>query len=435
MPINKKIVGLYLKEIRYSTPSMPYCSGSSVIMHRFRDSKELASDQLYQKLVKKELKELKANLNIGIARKFLDYLLPQTINGRAQNGHGGFGNRGKGSSGIVHAFPQSTIESTVIAAGLDPDVIKGGRRKEIDKVWDLTEEMIDLAVSGKNDLYDINPRNLMGTNFHFPLIRPAAWPLGIITVGFMDSEFYRNLSMQHYPTKIGGGPFTVGTGSSYLIDKEELRKCSMDVDIFQFEHSQKAIDYLRNLKVIVKKDGPNVDSDYIRLRSGSGVCDDMAMIMAGKYFGRLNGKESIKERQEKRENGVTAVVSGYLADAIDTHDKYVKDPIEGGLDDALAQFASDEWERQTGDVIVTPEDNTRIIYFGAKKNTYDFNTSSSHRRLSQKCGTITRPTIMSHIAFVKGESPGKFRMGFQGLKSEVFYKIANLRIKEMLKQA
>jgi hypothetical protein len=129
------------------------------------------------------------------------------------------------------------------------------------------------------------------------------------------------------------------------------------------DHDAEAIARLRETGVIVADDGPDSDETaylYVRHRRGVGTSDDACIVLCGLL------------------HGFSAGVGAFLADAVDTLEKYV--PVFGGRDGALAGRIEREWATVSGSAAKTSRTWPTCAPTNAK-------TSRTRR-----CGTCCRST-------------------------------------------
>jgi hypothetical protein len=396
--------------------------GPEVRQHLFPNRSSPLSDPNFRRLVKADLTSMLDNLNLDVDSPVAKILLVQSVLGHAQNGHGIFGKEDRvwGPDFTRYIYPHATIPHIIQAAGMNPTKVKAERQGLIQEVYDW----VDLALDGKVNRLTLHNQPLLGVKSLRKIrIDPESVLKGMVLAGFMDNFDARLDTLEHFKYQaLNGRDMNIGGGETHLIDPKVLRISGVDYEFLaRNPHDEDGMRYLRDLGLIVDEKFNGSESAYIRRRKGPGTSDDLAFIITGHMFG-----------QKDIELGVSAMLGAFVVDAVDTYDKCVSYPAIKGLDEQIAHYIQDQWKRQHGKDLVTPAEVRTVIYLSAKDNRPRAGVSSSHRRLIQMEGTNQyRPTILSHIAFVKGENPGKYRVGFTGMDSEIFYKRADSRIKNI----
>lgn len=369
-------------------------------------------DHLFEILVRKDLKTIIGKWELDIEPHLLTVLLVQSILGHAQNGHCEFGG---------NKYPHATIPDVIHAAGLDTGKIKEIRQQLINDVYTWAAKALSSKPPSRLVL-DGHP--LLGVGllreYH---IDPTEVLRGMVLAGFMDNYTYRQETVQKKPTTINGHPLVIGGGETYLVHVLSLYLAGLDFEFLANRaHDEKSLLYLRELGVIVDKSEKGVESAYIRRKEGLGTSDDLAFIMIGLKYG-----------QRERDLGISAMLGAFVCDAVDTYDKCVRYPLQGGFDEALAVYIQDAWQKEHGQLLVSTEEIVNVIYYSAKGNNPKVGVSSSHRRFIEfSDAQELRPMIQAHIDFVEGREPAKFRIGFEKVASDGFYQRARKRGEHML---
>ncbi len=375
----------------------------------------LVQDHHFESLVRKDLKTILGKWELDIEPHLLTVLLVQSILGHAQNGHCEFcGNK----------YPHATIPDVIRAAGLDTSKIKEIRQQLINDVYTWA----NLALSSKPPsrlVLDNHP--LLGVGllreYH---IEPVEVLRGMVLAGFMDNYTYRQETVRLKPKTINGFDLVIGGGETYLVNVPQLYLAGLDFEFLANRaHDEKSLEYLRELEIIVDKSGKDVECAYIRRKEGLGTSDDLAFIMIGLKYGQI-----------ERELGISAMLGAFVCDAVDTYDKCVRYPIQGGFDEALALYIQDAWQKDKGQLLVSADEIHNVIYYSAKGNNPKVSVSSSHRRFIEfSDARELRPTIKAHIDFVEGKEPEEFMLGFEKTASGSFYQRARKRAEHMLEMA
>ncbi len=368
--------------------------------------------ELFDKLVTLDYDFLLAQ-NFTATPRVLADLLPQSVVGRAQNGHGWFTDE----FGTSLHFPDATFERvlTVLEAA-DPNLkgqlVRHRRGRMLDRFasWlfeRLDQPELELVVDGQP---------LFGVTF-LPegKVDTRAFLTGLVLAGFMDDWSYRRTTMLQHKRTFAGMPFHMGGGEILIVDRAAFELCGLgDTGATVFLDDQ-----LRTLKDIgvvcanrhATYSFPDFDQAFFRRQMGDGVCDDLALIYVGAKY------------------GYGAMLGAFVMDAIDTYDKYLLDLTWGGFDTALAGRIQKHF-RQTEDApLVCDSAILDLIHFAAKRNDPPINLSSSHRRLIQVEKHSAVPTLLNHWRFLQGKEVYEIDLGFSRVPAREFYKMAWKRLK------
>ena len=384
------------------------------------------SDPRFRKLVKKDLRKMVDNTDLDVEDPVVRILLVQSVLGHAQNGHCEFrgdiisGERGEIRNRASYIYPHATIPHIIAAAGLDPEQTKLDRQTLVDNVY----QWVYQALEGKPNRLTLKNEPLLGVNFLRDYhVDPTIALKGMVLAGYMDKFQSRMATLEHFNHRaLNGSELRIGGGETYLVDPNILILSGFDYDsLANIEHNDDAIRYLRALELIVDSKAKHAESAFIRRKEGPGTSDDLAFLVIGAMYGQQNIKD-----------GISAMLGAFVVDAVDTYDKCVMYPAEKGLDEALADYIQEMWDKEHGQPLVSPQEIRTVIYLSAKHNVPKVRVSSSHRRLIQYHGDeIYRPTLQSHIAHLKGEETGDFKVGFGRMESKNFYKLATQRLEKL----
>lgn len=258
-------------------------------------------------------------------------LLIQSVIGHAHEGHGVF--RGR-------RYVNTTMDDIARALRLDPQSVRAERQELIDGVV----EYVDAVLAGGEGklLVDRSGRALltMGTLPFFAVDGPGVLR-GLYLGGLRDDSEVRIGAEQRYNLRIGGG-------ESYIVSLKAMHDAGLDGDKLAHEdHDAAAIQRFRDSGLIVADEGPDSDEtayQYIRHRRGCGTSDDACVVLCGLLHGFSVG------------------VGAFLADAIDTLEKYV--PVFGGQDGKIAERI----EREFTDLNLARKDVEDIAYLCADES-------------------------------------------------------------------
>lgn len=354
---------------------------------------ELSSKE--KKLIEDQYWELYHTLNLQLTDEAKKVILPQTVYGRAIEGHGIF--KGQNISDIHISDIVSSIR------GINLEEVLATRQKMVnDFVWSI-ENLMDGKI---NRLVNKKGKPIYGVTFlpDLPIENDKETFKGAVLVGRMDSAEWREKTTQKFKTTLEGKALKIGYGKEYLIDLEKLNSLKLNTTILSKKpHSETTIDDYRKKGLIVKKKGKGVGSIFIRHKEGNGICDDMAITSVGFLHGE------------------SAMTLGWCIDATDTYSKFIKHPVEGGVDEWIGEYTRKRWYKKYHEELVTPEECMEIIYLGAKNNV-PIHFSSSHRRFTETEVGANKATFLEHLDFVKtGKFNPHYHLGFERIPSKKFY--------------
>ncbi len=355
------------------------------------------------------------SLPIQISPALKPLLLPQSLCGRAQNGHGMFHD----DLGRPLAFEDASVEDVIRAIGpedmgMRADQVKRERQALLTGLREFIGSSIGLETISFGPADDLasNPFGLI----FMEGVKVEARPFfkGFLLAGYMDNWEMRQDCEEHFKVNLSGAPLILGSGETLLVDPELFERVGLTVratgeQIFDAERLRQ----LRELGVIVNSRTNSKKSKakgvYFRRVPGPGVSDDAALVYLGKTY------------------GAAAAWGALLSDAADTYDKYVDIYTEGGYDELLTKDTDNELNILHGEDFVTETEIRRTIFFSAKDNDPPVDVSSSHRRLAQIEQGSKVATFLNHLKFIEGGKPAKISMGYSRYDSDKFYQRLSIR--------
>ena len=367
--------------------------------------------ELFERLVNADFSYLMSQRFAASARALAD-LLPQSVVGRAQQGHGLFVDE----FGTSLRFADATFDRVLtVLERSDPSLksplVRGRRGHMLARFseWILAhvdEPELALIIDGEP---------LFGIDFLAERkVETRAFLTGLVLAGFMDDWPHREAAMFQHKKTFAGGPFHIGGGDILIVDADMLAQTGLgDTGRIHFDEQQ--LRTLEDIGVICRNrhgdyHWPQHDQAYFRRCMGDGVCDDLALIGIG------------------ANHGYDAMLGAFVMDAIDTYDKYLLNLVWGGFDTSLARRI----QRHFLDVEDKPLVDDRLIldliHFAAKRNDPHVNLSSSHRRLIQYEPRAKVPTLLNHWRFLQGEPLYEIKLGFARVPATEFYPLAAQRL-------
>lgn len=346
-------------------------------------------------------------LKFVVSRESLQYLLPQSVLGRALHGHGGFID----DNGVALKFVDADFDRICsILESQTPQlshlVVRGERNRQIER---LHQHLLTHIDQPNFPLYDQHGP-LFGIDFlKDRRVETRSFLQGLVLAGWMDSYGWRKRTLRALPETFRKTPLELGGGEIYVIDRERFRQTGL-TDMGQRAVAAAEISSLVELGAIHPRrqvyQYPQYDQVYVRHAEGLGICDDLALL----YIGRIYGPD--------------AMLGGFLMDAVDSYDKFLLHFQPGGMDAFLAKTVQKRWREITGEALVTPTEIHRLIHFAAKRNTPTTLLSSSHRRFIQVEEGAKLPTILHHWNFLQGKPLSNIKLGFARVPAETFYQLA-----------
>jgi hypothetical protein len=315
-----------------------------------------------------------------------ELILMQSVEGHAQMGHGVFAGR---------RFPNTEMEDIVEALGRDPRTIGAQRQDLIVEI----RRWVDAALVGKvgDTLVNDQGEGLVGCGIlrHLEVV-PADVLRGVYLGGLRDASEVRLEVEQRTGQQIGGG-------RCHFVDVEVMHQMGLDGEKLAKGSHADQIEGYRRAGLVVDDPGPGARDErirymYIRDRVGGGASDDAA-ILAG---GRLNN--------------LSVALGVFLADAIDTLEKFVVNYADQDYDLALhvadrapeATVSKDELHRLIWLSCPPPEETGRI-------------PDSSLRHMIEIDAHTDQTALESHLAWLSGHPFSTMLLGSEDVPNGEFY--------------
>ncbi|MBP7460114.1 MAG: hypothetical protein KBA26_02380 [Candidatus Delongbacteria bacterium] len=367
--------------------------------------------QMFRELVNLDLTYL-AGLPFAIYPDIKSILLPQSVTGHALYGHSRFCD----SSGKSLVFADASIEKVVACINPDrlPEACRNIAQAREDLLMDFFSVLKEHLGDSSMKLIDRNGRGLLGFKFFEQVeVEIDSFVKGFFLGAMMDNLSYRKLANQIHAIDMHGAPFVMGGGEIYLVDEDHFKATGLRTrDLTDKTITPSDIQKMREYGIIIDeakaREGHTLGL-YFRLKEGSGVCDDAALIYIGRRF------------------GIDAFWGAFAADACDTYDKYVTHYKPNGYDEYFANWLNHYWMETHHEPIVGNDDVVDIIYMSAEDNYPKISFSSSHRRLVQYEDNSGIPTIINHLNFINHTPVSIIPLGFERFPSNEFYSILDTR--------
>lgn len=361
--------------------------------HKNRHNKRIVKEPRLEgvappQLLRDDFAALDAKTLLRCAYGVEELLLMQSVQGHSHMGHGLF--YGK-------TYPNTSMDDIVRALRMDPMMVKDERQELIDEVQEFVERVIDgedirLACNTEGE-----PLLRCGT-LRALEIDPHGVLQGLYVGGLRDDAEIRTLANKRYGVKMG-------YGKCYLVDQKVLKSLGLDGFRLAKEAHEDEISEFERAGLFAHNGDPHIDYMYVRYQTGPGASDDAAIVMAGKML------------------GPSAAVGCFLADAVDTLEKYV--PEYSDQDSDIAEYI----EANYGKLGLNKDDSVDLAYLCAIP--YEMQgdlPDSSLRHLLQVDRKHDQSTLESHFAFVWNKSRSNMELDHGECTNEEFYTYITQRL-------
>ncbi|MCC6728307.1 MAG: hypothetical protein IT208_03110 [Chthonomonadales bacterium] len=342
-------------------------------------------------LIRQDFKVLDARETLRTTWEVEELLLAQSVLGHAHEGHGVF--RGR-------RFPNTTQDDVTRALRLDPDAVREARQALIDGIASYA----DRAIRGDRPEGLCGPDGdpLLGmSTLRLISVDPADVLRGLYLGGLRDDADVRLQVERAHGIRIGAG-------RGYHVDFRRMRALSLSAEALARGEWGDAIERLERDGLIVgpeRAEEPDVHYQFIRFRQGPGASDDAAIVAAGLMWGP----------------GVAVGV--FLADAIDTLEKYV--PVFADQDERIAlRIEGDFVDLRLG----RPEVRD-LTYLAATPEGREHDTpDSSLRHLLAVDRHVDMCPLEAHLLAVRGLPAPSIGLGHERTPSGGFYAYVRERV-------
>lgn len=315
----------------------------------------------------------------------------QSLAGRAHEGHGTFAGR---------RYVDTTEDDIARALGRSPGSVAGLRQRLIDDVADFARRVM----AGERPRLPLNARNepLFGFSpFRCMEADPVQVLAGLYLGGMRDTQEMRLKAERRYGVNIG-------TGRLYFVDLDVMRRMGLDGDrLAHGSHADQLEEYRRQGLIVDKPPTPdnNISYMYIRHHAGPGASDDAAIVLAGLL------------------HGAGAAVGVFLADGIDTLEKYVPPEKYGDQDAELAR----EIAAGFPDLPVGEDDARRLTYLSRGGEGM---ADSSLRHMLRVDREVDQCAIEAHLLHAAGRPAADMGLAHEKVSTDEFYHLVDARLRE-----
>ncbi|MCL5102587.1 MAG: hypothetical protein M1133_00540 [Armatimonadetes bacterium] len=339
-------------------------------------------------LLRDDFAALDAKTVLRCTHEVEELLLMQSVEGHAHEGHGLFyGKR----------FPNTTLDDIARSLRLDPKAVKEARQDLIDEIMDFVE----MAAAGEKLTSACNaggePLMRCGTLRHIE-IDPHGVLQGLYMGGLRDDFEIRSLANQRYGVEMG-------YGKCALVDQIVMKRLGLNgFELARQAHEHEIYEFER-AGLFAENGDPNIAYMYVRYKVGPGASDDAAIVMAGKM------------------HGLSAAVGCFLADAIDTLEKYV--PEYSDQDSDISSYIANNYKN----LGVSQDDAVTLAYLCAIPiDMQGHLPDSSIRHMLEVDRKHDQSAVESHLAYVAGRPYSEMELDHGECTNVEFYEYIEHRL-------
>ncbi|MFQ5811529.1 MAG: hypothetical protein ACE5JM_18070 [Armatimonadota bacterium] len=348
-----------------------------------------------RELIRLDFKNMLASEVLRCTWHVEELLFVQSIEGHAHEGHAEF----KG-----HRFVNTNIADIVVALGFSRGTVAAHRQQLIDDVFRWVDEVIEGAEH--DQLLDADGEPFFGMSmFRGLTVDPKSVLQGIYIGGRRDNVDVRRQVEEQFGIQVGGG-------ASYFVDVPKLQEMGLDGREVAQGDFESQIEHFKEIGLIVPEDvarkrAGTVRYMYIRHRKGCGHSDDAAVLTTGML------------------HGFSAGVGAFVADAIDTIEKYVTHPAD--RDEELAEMI----ESRCPDLGVGPEDVLRVSRLAADQEDVQFDMPDcSLRHFLRVDREVDQNAIESHFLYLQDMQMAEMEIGHERVSNYELYEFLEGKVEE-----
>lgn len=353
-----------------------------------------------RELIQSDYRHLRGSERLDTTPRIEEVIFIQSMEGRAHNGAGAFHKR---------FYVNTSIDDIVRALDRDPQFIKAKRQELIDEI----REFVQRVINGERPdrLLSNGGTPLLGIPiFKTRRVRPHDILRGLYLGGLRDATHIRKETEKRYNV-------TMGYGGCYLVNVDTMDTMGLDGEVLAHQEHEDDIDGFKNGGLIVDpKDAgrfkeANLKYFYIRHKLGPGQSDDAALVSAGFLY-----------------NSSDVALGVFLADAIDTLEKYVSDYSDQDQD--LAIFIKDNFK----ELDVEMDEVYKLTYLAAIPEGKEEEVPDSSLRYFLTIDSRTgQSTLECHLNFIEGKPFFPIAVSYNRILITTFYEYIEERLAEMTK--
>jgi len=342
-------------------------------------------------LIARDFHELSGRTRLRCTWPMERALLQIAAASHAHEGHGAYQGR---------RFPNTTEDDVARALGLDARAERLQRQHWIDGVrWYAEAALADEAPRFPLDRDGVP---LFGIGlFRWLEVDPREVLIGLAAGGLRDDPKWRRKAQDVYG-------IAIGFGEALPVDVRAMEEAGLDGYSLSQEAHEHELPELRRKGVILPEGTPpsnDVQNMYVRYQTGPGASDDTAVLAAGLLW------------------GVGAGVGSYLADAIDTLEKYT--PVHADQDDLIAQMIREKAPDLVSDGMVV-----QLTYLASTPpDMLDTLPDSTMRHFLQADPGVDQCILESHFLYLSKRPYLRMEMGHHPLMdNETLYRYVEDRV-------
>jgi hypothetical protein len=329
-------------------------------------------------LIRLDFKNMLASEVLRCTWHVEELIFVQSIEGHAYQGHAEFQGR---------RFVNTHVEDICTALGFSRHLVAQQRQRLIDDVVRWVDEV--LAGADHDQLVNGDGEPFFGMSMLRSLTVNAREVLqGLYIGGLRDGVDVRMRVEDEYGIKVGGG-------ASYFVDVGKMHQEGLDGDQLAHGHWEHDIERFRQIGLIRPEGEDHFETEdvrymYIRHRQGCGHSDDAAILLTGML------------------HGFSAGVGAFIADAIDTIEKYVPRPSDQDEDIARRVAA------KCPDLGVGPDDVMRVARLAANDERGGFvMPDCSLRHFLRLDREVDQNAIESHLLYLQDKPFAEMEIGHE----------------------
>ena len=322
-----------------------------------------------RELIQQDFRYLKSAERLYTNPKIEELIFMQSIEGRTHNGAGSFNKR---------FYVNTTVDDIVRALGRSPKAVKALRQGLIDDIVEfvdraLVDDPLDrLTAKNGRPILGIPQFKERAVNYHDIL-------KGLYLGGLRDQPEIRKKTQELYKVNIG-------YGKCYPVNTKVMEEMQIDGEMLAHQENEDEINFYKSRGLIVDTEDSKSGLSkylkymYIRHHVGPGQSDDAAIVASGLVY------------------NVDVALGVFLADAIDTLEKYVKSFRD--QDGELALYIKDNYKFLDAD----ERDACELAYLAAiPEGRVDEIPDSSLRYLLTVDEETGQSTLETHLNYIEGK--------------------------------
>ncbi|MFH0772098.1 MAG: CBS domain-containing protein [Candidatus Omnitrophota bacterium] len=345
-------------------------------------------------LIRRDFEHLSVTEELNTSAEIAELILIQSLEGRAHNGAGFF---------KKSFYVNTTIDDIVNALKLNPVEIKKRRQALIDDIVEFVKDSIKGAP--RNKLLNSRGQPFLGVPDFKNIEVDARQVLkGIYIGGLRDDPAPRKAAEEKYS-------IVIGYGKCYLVSVEVMVRLNLDGEMLAHQAHADSLDNLKKQGLIISpEDLRNFAPEklrylYIRHALGPGQSDDAAIVASGLIYNK------------------NVALGVFLADAIDTLEKYVLDYRD--QDDELAYYIGENYP----ELSVSMDEVYDLAYLAAiPEGREEEIPDSSLRYLLSKDKQMGQCALESHFNFIQGNPCFPMLLSYNRSLSTEFYSYINNKV-------